>query len=123
MKPLRLGISDSSTQPLLVLAAGALLVAPIAESLAVIGLIAVLRRFGYTAVTQVAVSALAISSLHSLSYPIWGILVAPTFLIGGAAYVYWRKTSFYLAAGMIIGLHFISNVKPILSEIARRTHS
>ena len=123
MKPVRLGITDDlANRSLLLRAVVSLLFTPIVESLVVIGLIALLRRLRCTTLIQVAASAAAVSFLHSLSYPIWGILTLPCFLIGAAAYVYWRRTSFYLGAAMIMALHLISNLTPVLNEAARQMH-
>lgn len=119
-RPIRLGLGDPTTESLVMGAFRALIFAPIFESLLLIGLIALLRRLGFTSLTQVTASALTISLAHSLSQPILGLLVAPCFFIEASSYVYWRRTSLKLATGMIVGLHFVANIIPVLREIARR---
>jgi hypothetical protein len=96
---------------------------PIVESFILIGLIELVRRLKFTSGIQVLVSTLLICFLHSLKYPIWGVLVAPGFLIDTASYVYWRRTSFWVATQIIIILHFCDNLLPLLTLIRRTLHS
>jgi hypothetical protein len=92
--------------------------APVVESLVVIGLVTILRRRNYTA--QVMIPGFAMCLWHAVFYPIWGFLIAPPALIGTAAYVYWRRTSFWLGAAMMVGLHFVANLVPVLHAFLRR---
>lgn len=116
VRPVRPGIDGAKIIDLLFLA-------PALESLFVIGIIELLRYFRLNVWIQLGVSTLAICLLHSCIYSFWGFVVAPSFLLGAATYVYWRRNSFWTGALMIIMLHACLNFPPfltILADYARR---
>lgn len=95
------------------------LLGPLLESLILIALIEVMRWLKAIPIVQVLVSTLVICLLHSTSIPIWGLLVAPTFLVDTASYVYWRRVSFWSAAQIIYIVHLCCNVLPFLTIVQR----
>ena len=95
------------------------LISPIVESLGLIGVIELMRWFGFKDITGVIVSTALICLLHTATVPIFGLIVVPAFLIGTASYVYWRHTSFWTGLGMIVFLHFASNIIPVLRALGR----
>jgi len=99
-----------------------LLIAPIGESLILIGVIELLRRLKFNIAVQIIVSASLSCLLHSIQYPFWGVWVAPVFFIGAGAYIYWRRVSFWIGAEMTILLHFFSNAIPFIGTLAGRLH-
>jgi hypothetical protein len=113
---------DRSTGTIVTAIIDPLVIAPIAESLVVIGIIELLRRLNFNAVIQILVSASLSCFLHSIQYPFWGFEVAPVFFIGAAAYVYWRRVSFWSGTQMIILLHFFLNSIVFISVTAERLH-
>ena len=97
----------------------ALLLAPVFESLLVIGLIELLRRIKCSIAAQIVAPALFICLLHSAFYIVWGFFAAPLFFIGAASYVYWRRTSFWTGMVMMILIHFFWNGVEFLLVLAR----
>jgi hypothetical protein len=95
---------------------------PIIESLLLIGVIQLLYRMKATTAVQVVIAALLFSALHSIKFPIWGVLVFPFFILDGATFVYWRKFSIWSAGAMAIALHLLSNGVPTLHMFAGRVH-
>lgn len=89
------------------------------ESILLIGVIELLRRLRFGHIVQVVVSTLLICALHSAVVPIWGLLSIPPFLIGTAAYVYWRRHSFWTAALITVALHFCINLSAFLAVVRR----
>lgn len=92
----------------------ALLLAPVFESLLVIGIIELLRRNKFGVTVQIAGSTLLICGLHSIAYLMWGFLVLPLFFVGAASYIYWRPISFWTGTLMIILVHFFWNASDLL---------
>jgi hypothetical protein len=48
--------------------------------------------------------------------------VAPVFLIGAGAYIYWRPVAFWIAARTIILVHFFYNAVVFIGVTAERMH-
>jgi hypothetical protein len=114
-RPVDLGVADSTIWDFLW--------TPIVESALLIGVIELLRYLKCGAWVQVIVSTVLICALHSLQQPaIWGLAVLPGFLINTGAFVYWRKTSFWTGAQVMVILHFCSNILPILVVTRRMLH-
>jgi hypothetical protein len=110
LRPVRPGIDNSSIIDLL-------LVSPVIESFIVIGIIELLRRLKFNIAVQILVSVSLICLLHSIEYPVWGLLVAPAFFVDASAYLYWRRTSFWVGAQVIVILHFLSNFIQFISLV------
>ena len=91
-----------------------LILAPILESILIMGLIGLLRRAKFSSTLQIVVSAAIICSLHSAMYLVWGFLVFPLFFIGAASYVYWRHISFWTGTLALIWVHFFENAAAFL---------
>lgn len=98
---------------------GALILAPVIESLIVVGVFELVRRVRAPAWIQVVISALFISELHV--WPWWphAIIVLPSFLIQAASYLYWRRASWKEAYWVLVCIHAINNVIPTLSAVGR----
>jgi hypothetical protein len=92
--------------------------APIFESLLVMGLIGLLRRAKFSNTTQIVVSTALLCSCHSAFHLVWGVLAVPTFFIGAAAYVYWRHISFWTGTFALIWIHFFWNANAFLISIS-----
>ncbi len=101
---------------------GPLVFAPVVESFIVIGLIELVRRLRFNVAIQIAISVSINCFLHSFSEPFWGLAVAPGFLIGAAAYIYWRRVSFWIGAQTIILLHFFYNAIVFTGVLADWLH-
>jgi hypothetical protein len=99
---------------------GLLLVAPLIESLILIGAFELLQRAHAPAAVQVFAAALFVSETHV--WPWWphAVIVLPAFCIDAAAYGYWRRrASWKVAFGVLVSIHALSNVIPTLSAIGR----
>jgi hypothetical protein len=99
---------------------GLLLVAPLIESLILIGAFELLQRAHAPAAVQVFAAALFVSETHV--WPWWphAVIVLPAFCIDAAAYAYWRRrASWKVAFGVLVSIHALSNVIPTLSAIGR----
>ena len=98
---------------------GALIFAPLIESLMLVGVFELVRRVGAPVWVQVVVSALFISELHV--WPWWphAIIVLPSFLIQAGSYLYWRRASWKEAYWVVVAIYAINNVIPTLSAVGR----
>jgi hypothetical protein len=99
-----------------------LLISPITESLMIIGIVEVLCRLKFSAVTGITMATLLFSALHGLTIPIWGIICIPGFFIESVSYVYWRRISFWAGLQVIILIHAFSNLPPFLYTLERSIH-
>src|SRR5579884_632330 len=99
-----------------------LLISPVVDSLVVIGLIELARRLKFNIAIQIAVAVLVSCFLESPRQPLLGLLVAPVFLIGAGAYIYWRPAGLCIAAGTIILLHFLYNAVVFIGVISEWPH-
>ena len=97
-----------------------LMIAPVAESLIVVAIIELFARLKFGIVVQILASASLSCFFHSIQYPLWGLEVAPVFLIGAGAYVYWRQVSFWTGTQMIILLHCFQNFIIFIGFLAER---
>lgn len=98
---------------------GALILAPLIESLMLVGVFELVRRVRAPAWVQIVASALFISELHV--WPWWphAFIVLPSFLIQAASYLYWRRASWKEAFWVLVFIHAINNVIPTLSAVGR----
>jgi hypothetical protein len=96
-----------------------LLLAPVIESLLLIGVFELVRRAHAPEVVQVFVAALFISEAHV--WPWWphAVIVLPGFCIDAASYLYWRRSSWKTAFWVVVSIHAINNLIPALSAIGR----
>ena len=92
---------------------------PLIESLMVVGVFELVRRFRAPDWVPVVTSALFISELHV--WPWWphAFIVLPSFLIQCGAYFYWRRVSWKDAFWVLVCIHAINNVIPALSAVGR----
>jgi|GEM_PF-5439732 len=107
-------------QPLWEQALMDLLISPIAESLVIIAIIELMRRLKFNSVTGITLATLLFSALHSLTIPIWGLIVFPAFFIEGVSYNYWRRVSFWMGLQTIVLIHAFSNLPPFLYAFEKR---
>jgi membrane protease YdiL (CAAX protease family) len=99
------------TVPLLLI----VVVAPLLETLIMGGVLLVLRRFvGFG--PAVVVSALLWAIAHSLSAPIWGLVVWWPFLIFSAAFLVWRQSSLLAPIAIVTMAHAMQNGTGILLD-------
>ncbi len=98
---------------------GSLLIAPLIESSIMIAMIEALRRMHFNLAIQIIASVSLICAMHSMSYSLWGFFVAPQFAIEVGTYLYWRRSSVWTGAQMMIALHFFYNVYATLYVISR----
>ena len=98
---------------------GALVFAPIVESLILVGVFELLRRVRAPSWVQVVASALFISELHVLPWWPHAVIVLPSFLIQAASYFYWRRTSWKEAFWVLVSIHYLNNVIPTVSAVGR----
>jgi hypothetical protein len=98
---------------------GVLIFGPLIESLMLVGLFELVRRFRAPDWAQILTSALFISELHA--WPWWphAFIVLPSFLIQSASYFYWRRASWKEAFWVLVCIHSINNVIPALSAVGR----
>jgi hypothetical protein len=101
----------------------ALLFAPLFESAFLFGVVEVLRWLRAAAWLQVFVAAVVVAGPHSFT---WGwepyaFIVAPSFAIQAASYLYWRRVSRKLGFVVLVSIHALHNLLPTLAIIARVT--
>lgn len=92
--------------------------APLVESLVLLGLIELFRRLHLPAWLQVLLPAFLIGIFHSSGWWPRGLIVVPGFAIEACAYLYWRSVSRKVAYGVVAAIHAVHNSIPALSVIA-----
>ena len=121
-------LASPQNRPLLC-AGETLILAPLFESLELIGVLELARFFRAPAWLQVTAGAVVIGFLHCFSvdgphsfhWSMRGIAIAPGFAIQGAAYVYWRHVSWVVAFGIVLSIHVLHNLIPAIPLIAYGT--
>jgi hypothetical protein len=98
-----------------------LVAAPLFESLVLVAVFELLRRFRAPERVQVFVAALFISGLHGLKWWPHAVIVLPSFCIQTASYLYWRRTSWKTAFWVVALMHALDNLLPALSAFAAYT--
>ena len=88
------------------------LLAPIIESLLLVGVIELLRVFRAPVGVQVFMATFVIAVLHCFPWPARGLVVAPIYAIQAASYLYWRPTSRKGAFGVVAWMHGLHNLIP-----------
>lgn len=96
-----------------------LVLAPVLESLILIGLIELLRVLKAPRSAQIILSALVMGLLHSFSWHPRALIAAPAFGIWAAAYLFIKDSSRGVlpAYSIIAAAHFLYNLVPALSDI------
>lgn len=92
----------------------AMLLAPIVESLLLVGGIEVVRVFRAPVWVQVTLPSLIIALLHCFSWPARGLIIAPMFVIHAGSYLHWRRTSKQDAFGIVVCMHSLHNLVPTI---------
>ena len=113
----RFGVGHLASTPIV-----PLLISPVFDSFIVIGLIELVRWLRFNVAVQIAVAVSISCFLESPRQPFWGLLMAPVFLIGAGAYIYWRPVAFWIAARTIILLHFFYNAIVFIGVISEWPH-
>lgn len=101
----------------------ALWFAPVLESCVLVGLIELLRWMKAPAVAQVFFSAVILAGPHSYT---WGwepyaFIVAPSFAIQAASYIYWRAASRTRGLIVVVSIHALHNLIPAMFIIEHAT--
>ena len=96
-----------------------LVLAPILESLILIGLVEMLRILKCPRGAQIIIAAVAMGLLHSYSWGPRSLITAPAFGIWAAGYLYCEDISLGVKVGyvMIVASHFLHNLIPALADI------
>jgi hypothetical protein len=92
-----------------------LVIAPLLESLILVGVFELLRRARAPAFVQVLIAALFISEMHV--WPWWphAVIVLPGFCIQTASYLYWRERGPWKDAfWVLVSIHALSNLPAAL---------
>ena len=92
-----------------------IVVAPLIETLIMAAILLGLRRIvGPT--PAVLASALLWAAAHSLSAPVWGLIVWWPFLVFSAAFLAWRDRSLLTPIGIVTMAHAMQNATGILLD-------
>ena len=95
-----------------------LFLAPIVESLLLIGTIELSRKLRAPFWLQVACSTAFIAILHSEAANPWGVAVVPGFAIQSLAYLYWRPVSWKIGYAVVASIHALYNVLPAINALS-----
>jgi hypothetical protein len=98
-----------------------LVIAPLVESLLLVGVFESVRRFHAPKTVQVLTAALFLSGLHVRPWWPHAAIVLPSFCIQAASYLYWRRISWKTAFCVLAAIHALDNVLPALSAVAAYT--
>ena len=86
------------------------LAVPAVETLILVAVVELLRVIVRSFWGTVCLTALLAAVLHSLSTPLWGILIAWTFFVQSLAYLTWRSHGWWRAYGLTMAVHAIHNL-------------
>jgi hypothetical protein len=117
-------LAAPQTHPFLC-AAEVLVLAPLFESLQLIGIIELARFFRAPSWLQVLSVGVIIGFLHclwlddsnSFRWSVRGIAIAPGFAIQAIAYLYWRRVSWRLGFAIVLSIHALHNLIPSIPLI------
>ena len=99
-----------------------LIIAPLIESLVLVGVFELVCRARAPAFVQVFIAALFVSESHV--WPWWphAVIVLPAFCIQAASYLYWRERETWKNAfWVVVSIHALSNVIPALNTLGYAT--
>jgi hypothetical protein len=101
----------------------ALWFAPVLESCVLVGLVELQRLMKAPTVVQVFLSAVILAGPHSYT---WGwepyaFIVAPSFAIQSASYIYWRAVSRTRGLIVVVSIHALHNLMPAMLIIEHAT--
>ena len=97
---------------------GLLVVAPLFESLVLVGVFELMRRVHAPRVAQVFVAASFISALHVAPWWPHAVIVLPSFCIQAASYLYWRERGPWKDAfWVLVSIHALHNLIPALNTL------
>ncbi|GAA6171854.1 hypothetical protein NBRC116592_15240 [Colwellia sp. KU-HH00111] len=88
---------------------GAVIIAPIIETILMIPIILILQKYIHNIVTLSILSAIFWGGIHSLQFTFWGIAIFPLFFFMTMAYKYWDKISMGHAILVVMVIHAINN--------------
>jgi len=102
---------------------GGIVVAPLLESLILIGLVELLRLLKCPKSAQIIFPALVMGLLHSSSWGLRSVIAAPAFGVWAAAYLYCKDISLGVRAGyaIIVAAHLLHNLIPALGDLVYET--
>jgi hypothetical protein len=98
-----------------------LLFAPLLESCILIGVVELLRWLRSPGWLQVLFAAAVVAAPHSFQYAPYAFVVAPSFAIQAASYLYWRATSRTVGFAVAACIHALHNLIPTMSIVAYAT--
>ena len=87
-------------------------IAPIIESLALIGVMRLLELIKLQEYANIAISSTAAAAAHGIFSPAWGLIVFFPFVIFSATYLVWRNPETSRGFKMCCGVHAIHNCLP-----------
>jgi hypothetical protein len=98
-----------------------LIAAPLIESLVLIGVFELVRRFHAPATVQIFAAALFSSLMHLRPWWPHAVIVLPSFCIQAGSYLYWRSHSWKTAYLVLASIHALDNLIPALYAFAAYT--
>ena len=83
------------------------------DTLLIAGIFELLRWLRASApVAVVLISIVTISSTRAFSEPLWGVVVAPIYVICALSYVYWRQRSLWASFSVVLLTLAVYNIGP-----------
>ena len=100
-----------------------LVFAPLIETAIFIAMIELLRWVRMPVTAQIFITSVLVGFAHSYSWawPPYGFIVTPSFLIQGAAYLYWRRVSIGRGFAVVASIHALHNLVPAMHAFAHAT--
>jgi hypothetical protein len=98
-----------------------LLLAPVIESLIMVGIIETIRTFHRSKALQIIIAAATMGLLHSPSWAPRALIIAPAFAIWAGAYLYWKDISKKMLIGytVIVLSHTLHSLLPAIADLGR----
>jgi hypothetical protein len=110
--------TSNSQMPLALGVLSDLLVAPLLESLILVGAIELLRWLKSPEWLQVFLAAAILAGPHFLGRPSHALVAMPAFTIQAASYLYWKSTSWKKAFAVLVCIHALHNLIPAISSLS-----
>ena len=94
-----------------------LLLAPVTETLLLIGVLELTRWLRAASWFQVTCATALLAVGHSAAANPWGFAVVPAFAIQSLAYLEWRRVSWKVGYAVVASIHALLNVLPAISTV------
>ncbi|GMQ46712.1 hypothetical protein [Vibrio sp. 10N] len=97
---------------------GAVIFSPVIETLLLAAILVFINKFTEHVILSACLCALVFSLLHSMVFPLWGVITFVPFVIFGIAFQIWKLTSTKAGVQVACFIHALNNGYVVLVGMA-----